>query len=137
MVIEIKLSLGATKYIVIEMKVDSIPYEEQLNGTFSDFTESVTANEQDICFMLFLFGFHRYVKSHQITFSLYAEWTILSSFLARLISLKKNYLDWLESLNEELSRLNNLMNILPTTNNIWDYEFWKDYGYRPPLEMLI
>lgn len=136
LVIEIYLTSGETKYIVIEMKVDSIPYEEQLNGTFSDFTDSVTANDQNICFMLFLFGSSQVceIPSNHV-FSVCRVDNIIKLF-SKLNIPEKIYLDWLESLNEELSRFNNLMNVLPLTYNIWDYEFWKDYGYRPPFSLF-
>lgn len=40
LVVKIDLFQKPTKYIVIEMKVDSIPYSEQLEGTQNDFFES-------------------------------------------------------------------------------------------------
>jgi len=136
LVIEISLTSGTTKYIIIEMKVDSIPYEEQLNGTFSDFTDSVTANEQNICFMLFLFGSSQVCEIPSNHFFSVCRVDNIIELFSKLNITEKIYLDWLESLNEELSRFNNLMNVLPITNNIWDYEFWKDYGYRPPFSLF-
>lgn len=136
LVIEINLKSGVTKYIVIEMKVDSIPYEEQLNGTFSDFTSSVNANDQDICFMLFLFGSSQVceIPSNHV-FSVCRVDNIIKLF-RNLNTSEPIYLDWLESLNEEFIRFKNLTNLLPLTDNIWDYEFWKDYGYRPPFSLF-
>lgn len=136
LVIEIDLTSGVTKYIVIEMKVDSIPYADQLNGTFSDFTESVTVNDQNICFMLFLFGSSQVceIPSNHV-FSVCSVDSIINLF-SKLNITEKIYLDWLESLNEEFSRFNNLIGLFPLTNNIWDYEFWKEYGYRPPFSLF-
>ncbi|WP_191559398.1 PD-(D/E)XK nuclease family protein [Metabacillus idriensis] len=136
LVIEIKLTSGSTKYIVIEMKVDSIPYVEQLNGTFSDFTETITANEKDICFMLFLFGSSQVceVPTNHV-FSICKVNNILR-FFENLNITDKIYIDWLESLNEEEYRLNNIVNMLSDTIDIWDEKYWKDKGYRPLFSLF-
>jgi hypothetical protein len=131
LVIEITLTSGATKYIVIEMKVDSIPYVEQLNGTYSDFIETIGTNEENICFMLFLFGSSQVCEIPTNHVFSVCKVNNIHHFFENLNITDKIYIDWFESLNEEQYRLNNIVSVLSGTDYIWNGQYWKGKGYRP------
>ena len=56
LVVKINLFDRNPKYLVIEMKVDSIPTSEQLQGTQFDFIQQNICDPNDVLFLLFLFG---------------------------------------------------------------------------------
>ena len=56
LVVEIYLNDNSCRYLVMEMKVDSIPEENQLVGTCNDFIDNCKHTYSNTIFLLLLFG---------------------------------------------------------------------------------
>ncbi|MBP1153964.1 MULTISPECIES: PD-(D/E)XK nuclease family protein [unclassified Paenibacillus] len=130
LVVRVDLNNQSTKYLVIEMKVDSIPYSEQLNGTRNDFLQDKNCNPDDASFLLFLFG------SAQVCVQ-----PVLHSFIVfRLPEIREVfsglyidhhvYDDWIEALTDEDFRRMDIMKELEITPKIFDEKYWKGRGYH-------
>ncbi|WP_107942523.1 PD-(D/E)XK nuclease family protein [Metasolibacillus fluoroglycofenilyticus] len=129
LVIKVNLFSGQLKYIVIEMKVDSIPYDKQLDGTFQDFVSTINS-DKDTCFMLFLFG-----SSQVCTVPTNKNFSVcrikeIIHFFNHLQIQNTIYFDWIESLIEEKARLEKVSEFLLATDNLWDTNYWLENGYR-------
>lgn len=129
LVIKINLTTGDSKYIVIEMKVDSIPYNSQLDGSFVDFMSDVT-NDIDTCFMLFLFGTSQMCKATTSSCFTTCRLDDIINIFSNLQTVEKVYTDWIASLLEEKNRCENVMDLLDEVNSIDDSDFWISKGYR-------
>ncbi|WP_185970914.1 hypothetical protein [Alkalicoccobacillus porphyridii] len=131
LVIEIRLHMGTTKYVVIEMKVDSIPYEKQLSGTVTDFLDTVQVDKENVCFMLMLFGSSQvcklpnnedfYVSNVNHIIDLFCDTDITDTI----------FIDWIASLEEEIKRSQNIIGEMSGMTSIRDLNYWRDRGYRP------
>ncbi|WP_427338158.1 PD-(D/E)XK nuclease family protein [Caloranaerobacter sp. DY30410] len=129
LVIKIDLINSKTKYLVIEMKVDSIPYEEQLIGTYNDFIQSKKYDE-DALFLLFLFGASQVCMIPDLHgFHIFRLPEILEVFSGYHIE-QNVYKDWIQALRYENMRRRCIGLDINGVDNIWEEEYWKDKGYR-------
>lgn len=132
LVIEIHLKNKSCQYLVMEMKVDSIPEENQLVGTCNDFIDNGKHTYSNTIFLLLLFGTAQVclqpsTKNHKF------NTLILNQIISIFGGLKigdKNYLDWIDSLNCEEDRENNALYYMKQAGNPWDIEFLREKGYR-------
>ncbi|MFD1736834.1 PD-(D/E)XK nuclease family protein [Bacillus salitolerans] len=137
LVIEIQLVNEQQKYIVIEMKVDSIPYEGQLQGTHQDFLKHKRCKEEDVEFFLFLFG------SSQVC-SLPKKLSFLYRYEARFHSRSIHgyahgslHLYRLDSIyDDENYRMRAVKHYVLESNREWNTEEWKEIGYRPWMSLM-
>jgi len=130
LVVKINLNNGIEKYLVIEMKVDSIPYESQLLGTHYDFIQSEKCNKEDAIFLLFLFGTSQVCKIPNLHgFHMFRIPEILEVFSGYNID-KYIYNDWINALRNEDLRRTGIKLDLDNTNDIWEEDYWKEKGYR-------
>ncbi|AZR71960.1 hypothetical protein BBF96_00195 [Anoxybacter fermentans] len=130
LVVKIDLFKNCTKYLVIEMKVDSIPYERQLEGTYIDFMQNKNCDNNDVIFLLFLFGASQVWKGlNPQGFVVFRLNEIIEVF-SKLDINENIYRDWIKALKEEDIRKNNIELNIDKTKNIWDGDYWKDKGYR-------
>ncbi|EEL79027.1 MULTISPECIES: PD-(D/E)XK nuclease family protein [Bacillus] len=125
LVIEITLNNGDLKYIVIEMKVDTIAKKDQLTATYDGFHSS-----EDAIFILFLFGSSQIcqIPKHK-HFNTFCLNDIMSAF-NNIDSEHYIYRDWMDSLQVELKKGKTIKNLLPTLTNIKDKDSWRKNGYR-------
>ncbi|MGR5988012.1 hypothetical protein ACT7CT_17860 [Bacillus sanguinis] len=118
LVIEITLNNRDLKYIVIEMKVDTIAKEDQLTATYDGFHSS-----EDAIFILFLFGSSQICQipkhDHFNTFCLN---DIISAF-NNIDSEHYIYRDWMDSLHGELRKGKTIKDLLPTLTDIKNKKF--------------
>ncbi|GAB6426811.1 PD-(D/E)XK nuclease family protein [Bacillus tropicus] len=125
LVIEITLNNRDLKYIVIEMKVDTIAKEDQLTATYDGFHSS-----EDAIFILFLFGSSQICQipkhDHFNTFCLN---DIISAF-NNIDSEHYIYRDWMDSLHGELRKGKTIKDLLPTLTDIKNKNSWRRNGYR-------
>lgn len=130
LVVKIDLIKNRTKFLVIEMKVDSIPYENQLIGTYDDFIEANECNKDDILFLLFLFGTSQVCLIPPLHgFHMFRLQEILEVFSGHNIE-KGVYKDWIQALRDEDLRRTCIIQNISVTTEIWDDEYWKEKGYR-------
>lgn len=129
LVIKITLKTNIKKYIVIEMKVDSIPYIEQLEGTFSDFTKEIDINN-DNCFLLFLLGSSQVCQAPITKDFFVCNINDILHFFKDLNTNSNIYIDWIESLKEEQTRGNEIIDYLNHIDNLWNKNYWINNGYR-------
>jgi hypothetical protein len=130
LVIKINLQNQCTKYLVIEMKVDSIPYSEQLEGTRNDFIQDKQCSPDDAIFLLFLFGSAQVcVEPDLHSFIVFRLPEILEVFSGLHID-HHVYDDWIEAMREEDVRRACIVKKLEQAPKIKDEEYWKEQGYR-------
>lgn len=149
LVVEIELAQKKEKhFLVIEMKVDSIPYKEQLQGTRIDFRAQLGRNDEnkiddDILFLLFLLGSAQVCETpaelHH--FHVFRLPEILEVFDGLIID-KYVYRDWIDALKEELGRLTDIGTAIegsPAFNEPEAEAYWRKKGYRiwQPLYFYI
>lgn len=130
LVIKVDLIDNKSKYLIIEMKVDSIPYKEQLIGTYEDFIQSKNCNNEDALFLLFLFGTSQVCIIPDLhSFHVFRLPEILEVFSGH--SIEQNvYKDWIYALREEEMRKSSIAFQIDRVDNLWKEEYWKDKGYR-------
>jgi hypothetical protein len=130
LVIRIDLNNGIVKYLVIEMKVDSIPYENQLLGTYDDFIQSEKCSKEDTLFLLFLFGTSQVCTIPNLHgFHMFRLPEILEVFSGHYID-KYVYNDWMQALRDEDVRRTCIKLDIDATNDIWKEDYWKEKGHR-------
>ncbi|HBN28733.1 MAG TPA: hypothetical protein DEF85_04295 [Clostridiaceae bacterium] len=132
LVVEIYLNDNSCRYLVMEMKVDSIPEENQLVGTCNDFIDNCKHTYSNTIFLLLLFGTAQVclqppTKNHK--FNTLRLKQIISIFGGLKIG-DKNYLDWIDSLNCEEDRKSNVLRYIGQSGNPWNIEFLREKGYR-------
>lgn len=112
------------------MKVDSIPYEEQLLGTNDDFIQSKKCGNEDVLFLLFLFGTSQVCTVPNLHgFHMFRLPEILEVFAGHDID-KYVYNDWIQALRDEDVRRACIRLDIDKTDEIWKEEYWKEKGYR-------
>ncbi|RAK20377.1 hypothetical protein B0I26_10428 [Anoxybacillus vitaminiphilus] len=130
LVVEIQLADGNRKYIVMEMKVDSIPELEQLEGTYSDFLHHHQCKEDDALFLLFIFGSAQVcmIPNHRHFYVLKLP-DIIEAFQGLLVD---HYIstDWMDSLKQEEIRKQTVVETLKSATNLKDENYWRKRGYR-------
>lgn len=132
LVIEIHLKNKSCQYLVMEMKVDSIPEESQLVGTCNDFIKEKDHTYSNTVFLLLLFGTAQVCMQPLTTnhkFSTLKLNQIINIFGGLNIG-DKNYLDWIDSLNGEEERKEKVSYYLGQAGQPWKEEFLKEKGYR-------
>lgn len=136
LVIEIELAHQTTKYLVIEMKVDSIPYSGQLEGSVNDFFQKKRCDPDDALFLLFLFGTSQVCEEPSLhSFTAFRLPEILEVFSG--LSIQHYIYDhWIDALQEELNCLLNISQALEQAPDIWDEAYWKELGYRPMFPLF-
>ena len=131
LVVEIKLAGGDRKYIVMEMKVDSIPELEQLEGTYSDFLHHHQCKKEDVLFLLFIFGSAQVCMiPYHPHFYVFKLLDIIEAFQGLLVD-HYIYTDWMDSLKQEEVRWQTVVEALKAATNLKDENYWKKHGYRP------
>jgi hypothetical protein len=136
LVVKIDLFQKPAKYIVIEMKVDSIPYSEQLEGTKNDFFMSTQCQNEDATFLLMLFGSSQVCQVPELhQFHLFRLPEITEVFHGLYIE-DAVYTQWIDSLFDEDFRRCHIVDDLNTTSDIWNMEYWNDKGYRTPFPVF-
>lgn len=131
LVIKVQLQDQSTKYLVIEMKVDSIPYSKQLEGTRDDFIKdkNCSSSGEDI-FLLFLFGSAQVcIEPDLHSFFVFRLPEILEVFSGLHID-HHVYDDWIEAMREEDVRRDCVMINLDKAPRIMDEGYWMEQGYR-------
>ncbi|CAM4157888.1 PD-(D/E)XK nuclease family protein [Saccharibacillus endophyticus] len=134
LVVKIALREQSPKYLVMEMKVDSIPYKEQLSGTIEDFSQTEGFAENDALFLLLLFGSSQVcIQPELYSFHVLRLPQIMDVF-ANLNVPYYAYTEWLDSLQEENSRSHRLeqkIKLAPSMKlNEEENEYWRGQGYR-------
>ncbi|TDQ42902.1 hypothetical protein [Aureibacillus halotolerans] len=125
LVIELALVNRPTKYFVIEMKVDSIPYSKQLEGTRHDFIEK-KCDKKNVQFLLFLFGSSQVCKVPPLhSFTVFRLPDILDSFSCLSID-HYIYKDWLRALKQENDCKDNISHALDQAPGIWNASYWRE-----------
>lgn len=132
LVVEIHLNDGTYRYLVMEMKVDSIPEENQLVGTCNDFIDKDVHTYSNTIFLLLLFGTAQVCQqpsgnNHKF-YTLILD-DIINVFDKLYIN-DANYTDWISSLKMENKRKEKVLDYVEQSNNLWDEEYWKNKGYR-------
>ncbi|HDR8141919.1 TPA: PD-(D/E)XK nuclease family protein [Bacillus cereus] len=125
LVVEILLKSGDEKYIVIEMKVDTIAKKDQLEATYNGFH-----GRENAIFVLFLFGSSQIC---QIPKHRYFNTFLLNDIVSVFNNFNCNhyiYTDWIESLQKELKRSQAIKDVLPTSTHIKNKDYWRENGYR-------
>jgi hypothetical protein len=136
LVVKIDLFHKPAQYIVIEMKVDSIPYSAQLEGTRNDFFESTHSQPEDVTFILMLFGSSQVCEVPELhQFHLFRLLEIIEVFNGLHID-EIIYTQWIDSLFDEDNRRRYVLEDLNNTPDIWNMEYWKDKGYRTPFPLF-
>lgn len=136
LVVKIDLFQRTTKYIVIEMKVDSIPFSAQLKGTKSDFFQSTQCDSEDAIFLLLLFGSSQVCQIPELhQFHLFRLPEIIEIFNGHYIE-DIIYTQWIDSIFDEDYRRSQVLIDLDTVSDIWDMEIWNDKGYRTPFPLF-
>ncbi|KOP81265.1 PD-(D/E)XK nuclease family protein [Cytobacillus solani] len=136
LVVKIDLFQKPAKYIVIEMKVDSLPYSAQLEGTKNDFFESTHCQPEDATFILMLFGSSQVCEVPELhQFHLFRLFEIIEVFNGLPIE-DVIYKQWIDSLFEEENRRIDILADLDAAPDIWNMEYWKDKGYRTPFPLF-
>ena len=141
LVIKIKLKDESEKFLVIEMKVHSIPYEEQFERTYKKCEECFKDNAR---YFLFVLGSSQVSliprKTHNFKVCMLNE---IINIFEGILSLKNNFIynSWLESLDEEIQRKNEIVNHLRNTSDLyddyfWDRSYWNSLGYRTWFPLL-
>lgn len=130
LVVKIDLFDRNPKYLVIEMKVDSIPNSEQLQGTQFDFIQRNACDPNDVLFLLFLLGSSQVcaMPNHH-DFILFRLPYILEVFAGLHID-EYIYEDWIESLRSEDVRRACIVSAIINAPQIWDEVYWREKGYR-------
>lgn len=130
LVVKIDLVNQHSKYLVIEMKVDSIPYSEQLVGSIDDFIRVNNCEPEDVLFLLFMFGSAQVcIQPNLHSFIAFRVPEILEVFFGLHID-HHIYKDWIESLKQEDVRGACINSDLIDAPGIWTEEYWKDKGHR-------
>jgi hypothetical protein len=133
-VVEIELKANTGKrYLVIEMKVDSIPTKEQLKGIFEKFNRKLDESSQAY-YLLFLLGSSHVCKFPKDTHGFNV--ITLDKAIDILGSLnidERLFREWIDSLKREKEKKHNAVNYLKSSPNLWDRAYWKEHGYRTPL----
>jgi len=138
LVIEIELANQEKKYWVIEMKVDSIPNEDQLSQTLSRFSQDHAGVEVNYC--LFLLGASQVTTLPENLHGFVA--LTLDDIFSIFANLSINhylYKDWINALLEEQKRRDDVIGYLSNAKDIWDKEYFEKLGYRTwfPLTYYI
>lgn len=125
LVVEILLKSGNKKYIVIEMKVDTIAKKDQLEATYNGFH-----GKENAIFILFLFGSSQICQvpkhEHFNTFRL----NDIASVFNNINCNHYIYTDWIESLQKELKRSQTIKGALANLTYIRNKDYWRENGYR-------
>lgn len=130
LVVKIDLRNQISKYLVIEMKVDSIPYSEQLEGTRNDFIQDNKCNPDDAVFLLFLFGSAQVCLEPALhSFIVFRLPEIRKVFSGLLIN-EHIYENWIESIKDEDFRRMDIIKEIKGASEIWDEKYWRNRGYR-------
>jgi len=142
LVVKLELEKDKEHYLVMEMKVDSIPYEDQLKSTKNIFESNNIVNaKKTICadYFLLLFGssFACDSPGNRHDFSYLKLDDIISVFSGLTI---KNYpyRDWIVSLEEELKRYVDVkrnIELLPS-DSIYNSNYWLKNNYRIYLPLF-
>lgn len=140
LVIEIELRSGDKHHLVTEMKVDSLPYEDQLSRIFSSFSSGVDNNSN---YFLFLIGSSSVCQLPEPNklhgFSVVKIDEIISIF-SDLNTKSKIYNDWIQTLNNEIQRRDSLINTLDQieSESFWkiNNRIWLSKGYRIPFPLF-
>nr|WP_198300195.1 PD-(D/E)XK nuclease family protein [Desulfotomaculum nigrificans] len=123
LVIKVELINSKSKYLVIEMKVDSIPYEEQLIGTYEYFIQSKNCNDEDALFLLFLFGTSQVCTIPDLhSFHIFRLPEILEVFSGHHIE-QNVYEDWMQALRDENVRRSCVALDINGVDNFWEEEY--------------
>jgi hypothetical protein len=136
LVVKIDLVDNSAKFLVIEMKVDSVPYSRQLEGTKNDFIASTQCRSEDATFLLMLFGSSQVClmpELHQFHVLRLPE--IIETFNGLNME-DFIYTQWIDSLFEEDYRRNHVLKDLNNSLDIWNMEHWKQKGYRTPFPLF-
>ncbi|WIK98793.1 PD-(D/E)XK nuclease family protein (plasmid) [Bacillus bombysepticus] len=127
LVIDILLTNGEIKHIVIEMKVDTIAKKDQLLATYNGFSEK---EKKNTVFLLFLFGSSQICQIPEYEpFNTFCLNEILTAF-NNIDCSHYIYTDWLQSLQGELVRSQTIKDELANLTYIKDKDYWRDNGYR-------
>ncbi|MCL1695809.1 MULTISPECIES: PD-(D/E)XK nuclease family protein [unclassified Lysinibacillus] len=130
LVIKIDLFNSTPRYLVIEMKVDSIPTSDQLQGTQFDFNQKNVSDQNNVLFLLFLFGSAQVCEQPELyNFNLFRLPWILEVFAGFPIE-EYIYKDWIASLENENLRKIHIKSELENAPEIWDDSYWKKKRYR-------
>lgn len=134
LVVQIGLNDDTFKHLVMEMKVDSIPYEDQLLGTREDFQSDPAHTPGSALFLLLLFGSSQvcaHLDPH--SFTLLRVPDILDIFAAPSLN-HHVYSDWIEALQNEMQRASHLQSRIRLAPSMsldeHDEQYWKRQGYR-------
>jgi hypothetical protein len=130
LVVKIDLHNQSTKYLVIEMKVDSIPYSEQLEGTRNDFIQDNNCNPDDALFLLFLFGSAQVCVEPELHSFIVFRLPEIREVFSGLHIDHHVYDDWIEAIKDEDFRRMDIVKELEDASEIWDEEYWRNRGYR-------
>ncbi|MBY0055181.1 hypothetical protein H7K32_26940 [Brevibacillus agri] len=131
LVIKIELVNRQPKYFVIEMKVDSIPYEAQLKGTKDEFLQAVGCDSNDVKFFLYLLGTSQVcqVPDNLHSFNVFALPEILEIYRGLHID-HYIYNDWISELENEQAKLYDVVDDFHQAISIKDHSYWYEKGYR-------
>ena len=111
------------------MKVDSIPYEEQLRDTYVNFQNQNSQNNN--LYFLFLLGTASVCArpANWHNFAIASLDDIYNIFSGLSIS-DYIYADWIKGLSDEAKRRDGIIPVLRGTTSIRDKIYFEDYGYR-------
>jgi hypothetical protein len=130
LVVIIDLLNQRSKHLVIEIKVDSIPYSEQLIGSIDDFNRQGNYEQEDVLFLLFMFGSAQVcIQPNLHSFIAFRLPEILEVFNGLHID-HHVYTDWIEALEQENVRRTCISPDLMCSPSILAEGYWKEKGHR-------
>ncbi|ASA97009.1 hypothetical protein A0O32_1777 [Anoxybacillus flavithermus] len=130
LVVEIKMADGNRKYIVMEMKVDTIPGGKQLQGTYNDFCCRHSDQKDDTLFLLLLFGTAQVFKIPDVPpFHVWKLSDIIDVFQGVEVS-HPIYAEWMRVLEREQDRARHVEERLAGIGGKEKDKGWKRHGYR-------
>lgn len=130
LVVEIKMADGNRKYIVMEMKVDTIPGGKQLQGTYNDFCCRHSDQKDDTLFLLLLFGTAQVFKIPDVPpFHVWKLSDIIDVFQGVEVS-HPIYAEWMRVLEREQDRARHVEERLAGIGGKGKDKGWKRHGYR-------
>lgn len=130
LVVKIDLFDRNPKYLVIEMKVDSIPNSDQLQGTQFDFIQQNACDPNDVLFLLFLLGSSQVCTLPNLHGFIVFRLPYILEVFAGLHIDGNIYEDWIESLRNEDVRRACIVSEIKNAPQIWDKDYWREKGYR-------
>lgn len=131
LVVKVDLYSRTPKYLVLEMKVDSIPTSDQLLGTHTDFVQKNNCEPDDAVFLLLLFGSSEACSLPALHgFVVFGLLYIIEVFAGLHID-EYVYKSWIESLGNEEVRRTSIKTAITDAPQIWDSAYWLNKGYRP------